>query len=175
MFRFADDHPRSQGGSKPPAFATLCEAVRIAGIAPRSRSHYIDSFSRHRAPLHRRAPRRLFFAVAGTDLAGFFLSSTNALGRDSGLSGDNARNATPPGNFLSTDYAGGFLYGRVSAAEQCYSNSAQTIVWSEAPGTLRGAKSISATWQRSASTPVARIWSMRHPKFRSKALRKKSQ
>jgi hypothetical protein len=53
----------------------------------------------------------------------------------------------------------------------CQSNSAQTIVWSEAPATLRGAMSTSAVWQRAAITPVAIIWSMRQPKFRSKCCR----
>jgi hypothetical protein len=51
-------------------------------------------------------------------------------------------------------------------------NSAQTTVWSDAPFIFRGAMSTSALWHFSARVAVARIWSIRQPKFRSRALRK---
>jgi hypothetical protein len=69
-------------------------------------------------------------------------------------------------------YLGALRRGYLASRQ---SNSAQTTVWSEVEATLRGAISTSAVWQRAAITSVAIIWSMRQPKFRSKALRKKSQ
>ena len=76
-------------------------------------------------------------------------------------------------SFISSKRPRAFRAARRS--RQCQSNSAQTMVWSEAAATLRVAISTWAVRQRSAITRVASTWSMRQPKLRSKALRKKSQ